>query len=38
MTDTDGGGTISRNELFGVLRKFRVPMTKKEFAEIFREL
>lgn len=36
MTDKDGGGTISRSELYGALRKFRVPITRKEFAEIFR--
>ena len=36
MTDADGGGTISKQELYSTLRRFKVPMTKKEFAMIFR--
>jgi hypothetical protein len=35
-TDADQSGTISKKELFTALRRFKVPVTKIEFAEVFR--
>ena len=35
-TDKDSSGTVSRNELYGALRRYKVPITKDEFKHIFR--
>ena len=35
-TDKDGSGGVSRNELYGALKRFRVPITKPDFKAIFR--
>jgi len=36
MADADGGGTISRPEMQKMLRRFKVPISKKEFEVIWR--
>jgi hypothetical protein len=36
QTDKDGSGGVSRNELYGALKRFRVMITKSEFKDIFR--
>lgn len=35
-TDKDGSGGVSRNELYGALKRHRVAITKSEFQAIFR--
>ena len=35
-TDRDNSGSVSRNELFQALRRFKVSVTKKEYREVFR--
>jgi len=35
-TDTDHSGEITRTELYAALRKFKVPITKTEFKQLFR--
>jgi hypothetical protein len=34
--DKSGDGSVSRAELYGALRRFKVPLTKSDFAAIFR--
>ena len=36
MADANGGGSISRSEMQKMLRRFKVPLTKKEFDVIWR--
>ena len=35
-TDTDRSGEITKTELYAALRKFKVPITKDEFRQLFR--
>ncbi len=35
-TDKDGSGDVSRNELYGALKRFHVPINKSDFKAIFR--
>jgi hypothetical protein len=35
-TDKDKSGTVSRSEMFTALRQVKVPITRKEFREVFR--
>lgn len=37
MADANGGGTISRPEMQKMLRRFKVPISKKEFEVIWRK-
>ena len=36
MADTDGGGALEKDELYGMLRRFKVPITKQQFKPILR--